>query len=95
MKKTVNRIWRAMTRLVVILGVASPFVLWAATAVAQEGGSTGGGMSTSALFLTITYLILWGLFGGAVFFAIWRQRKLQREIDGLEKRIDDLLGTES
>ncbi len=40
------------------------------------------------------YLILWVLFGGYLFFVHRHQRRLRDEIDELEMRIDELLGTD-
>ena len=41
--------------------------------------------------VVITYLLLWLMFGGYLVWVILRQRRLRREIDALERRIDEVL----
>ena len=66
----------------------SPATAQTASRAAEETTIPGGAL------VLISYIVLWLMFGGALLFALLRQRKLQREIDGLEERIDALLGTE-
>ncbi len=80
---------------VAALGAALWIILCAVPAMAQGGAAASETTVPGGVLVMITYVVLWVFFGGVLFAAIWRQRKLQRELDGLEDRIDRLLGTES
>lgn len=67
---------------------------WPSLAMAQD---TLAGQETTipgGTLVMISYLVLWAMIGGYVFFIARRQRKLQREIQGLDARIDDAFGGE-
>lgn len=95
MKDGTNEKWGNLPRLWVALWAMSTILLTAQSAMAQ-GGSVAASETTipGGTLVLIAYLILWVIFGGVLGFSIWRQWKLQEEIQGLESRIDRLLGTE-
>lgn len=60
---------------------------WSTLAVAQtpaEETAVPGGT-----LMVIGYLVLWVMLGAYLFSVMWRQRRLQDEIDELEQRIDE------
>lgn len=59
----------------------------AQTSLASQETSIPGGV-----LVLVTYLVLWGLFGGYLFMIMRRQRALQRDLEGLDDRIDEVLG---
>ncbi len=75
--------------LATIAVVAShPGVVWAQqeSAAAQETSIHGGTLVLAA------YICLWVLIFGFVFFVMRRQRAVQDDLEGLERRLDDLFG---
>ena len=55
------------------------------TAAGEEREIAGGSL------VIITYMILWLMVGAFLVVTLWRQAKLGDDIDGLERRIDELL----
>lgn len=58
------------------------------TLASQETTIPGGTL------VMVAYLVLWVLLGGYAFLIARRQAKLQREIKGLDARIDEAFGGE-
>lgn len=76
------------------LGIAMSSLLWSAPAIAQEGSlSAAESTIPGGTLMVLAYMLLWVMFGGYLFFIMRRQRKLQDELEGLEHRIDEVLGT--
>ena len=73
------------------IGAGGGLAAWMSAAMAQGLGATETSVHGGTLVI-ITYLVLWGLFLGVLVLAVMRQKKLQAEIDGLERRIDEVLG---
>lgn len=73
-----------LTALVLLTGVSQAA---AQTSLAAQETSIPGGV-----LVLVTYLVLWGLFGGYLFMIMRRQRALQRDLEGLDDRIDEVLG---
>ena len=76
------------------LAAGMALFLWSATAMAQ-GGSLAASETTipGGTLVMVAYMVLWLMFGGYLFFIMRRQSKLQDELEGLERRIDNVLGT--
>lgn len=55
--------------------------------VAQQEATIPGGT-----LVIVGYVILWVMLGGYLLFVMWRQRRLQDDIDALEERIDEAYG---
>lgn len=72
---------------------ATPAVLvLLVSALAFAGGGVHPSEETSVpggTLMVIGYLVLWGMLGGFLFFVLLRQRRLQDEVDELERRIDE------
>lgn len=84
-KKQIGKgLWGLMAALVASV-VAAPSALAQSSSAAAETTIAGGTL------VIITYLGLWLIFGGVLVGAIVHLRRLQRDLDGLEERLDDLL----
>ena len=90
LKKYRSRVGRGLMALWVVGGLSGV----ASSAMAQGTAASETTIPGGTLVM-ITYVALWLIFGGVLFGAIWRQRKLQRDLDQLEGRIDRLLGTDA
>lgn len=60
----------------------------AQTSLASQDTSVPGGT-----LLMICYIILWVMIGGYVFFVMRRQKALAEDLERLEGRLDEVLGT--
>lgn len=84
----------SVAKSILAMSAVVPIWLWSATAMGQsESLAASETTVTGGTLVIITYLILWAMVGGVLFFVIRRQRRLQAELDGLENRIDEMLGT--
>jgi hypothetical protein len=63
----------------------APFAAFAQDSVAAQEKTVPGG--TLAM---ITYIVFIALMLGYLALLSWRQRKLDRDIEGLERRLDEL-----
>lgn len=65
-------------------------------ASAQEGVKSLASQDTSVpggALLLICYMVLWVMIGGYVFFVMRRQKALADDLERLEGRLDEVLGT--
>lgn len=77
----------ARTAVAILLVTAHPTAAWAQQSTAsQETTVTGGTL------MVITYFAFVALMMGYMALLSYRQRKLDRDIAALEKRLDDLAG---
>jgi len=56
--------------------------------LASQDASVPGGA-----LLLICYMVLWVMIGGYVFFVMRRQKALADDLERLESRLDEVLGT--
>ncbi|WP_230470397.1 CcmD family protein [Lujinxingia vulgaris] len=65
-------------------------------ASAQGTGASLASQDTSVpggTLLMICYIVLWVMIGGYVFFVMRRQKALAEDLERLESRLDEVLGT--
>ena len=87
-----ERIAVMMTKAMVALTAIVVSLSWSSVAMAQSGAAAETTIHGGTLVIA-AYLILWVMFGGILLLVLRRQKVLQRELDGLESRIDEVLGT--
>jgi CcmD family protein len=86
-----------------IFGTAT--TLTAASVFAEEASTVATSVATSlaaqettvpgGTLLMIAYIALWLLFSGYLFLIMRRQKALSRDLESLERRIDEALGVDS
>lgn len=83
-----------MCRYILAISGSVAIWFWSVSAMAQ-GDSLAASETTisGGSLVIITYMVLWLLFGAVLLLVLRRQRTLQREMDNLEERIDEVLGT--
>lgn len=89
------RMTRAIKKIFCVVATMAIAGLWSMPAMAQVEDLVGRAETSvsGGLLVLVTYLLLWLLIGGVLVFMMLRQQRLQEEIDGLEERIDEILGT--
>lgn len=73
-------------------GLCVVMLLWSTTASAQASVAAQETTIHGGTLVMATYIVLWLLFGGYLFAIMRRQRTLQREIEHLDGRLDEVLG---
>ena len=80
-----------------IVATAAAVLVLLVSAVALAGGGVHPSEEVTipgGTLMVIGYLVLWGMLGGFLFFVLLRQRRLQDEVDELERRIDESFGAD-
>ena len=80
-----------------IVATATTVSVFLVSALAFAGGGVHPSEEVTipgGTLVIVGYLVLWGMLGGFLFFVLLRQRRLQDEVDELERRIDESFGTD-
>ena len=71
-----------------ILGHAAPLLAQATTSGAAESAAARDVAPPGGVLMLVSYLVLWALLLGFVVALVLRQRRLEGELEALERRID-------